>query len=269
MFLRGRKDNGKSAFANGADQNTIIYAHQVVKTYQTGKDSFQALKGVDFKVQRGELVGVMGPSGCGKTTLLNCLSGLDGVDGGQIWLEGKDLAKMSDKERTNYRARRMGFIFQVYNLLPVLSAVENVELPLLVSGVSPKEARIRAIGALDRVGLAQWAKHRPAELSGGQRQRVTIARSLVNNPALIWADEPTGALDSKTANEIMTLLRELNVRDGLTCVIVTHDPGIGDRCDRVVRMRDGLVVGEVGPRVIAEAEAVAAAAAGWELAGVR
>jgi ABC-type lipoprotein export system ATPase subunit len=269
MFLRGRNSNGKSPFAGGADPNTIIYAQQVVKTYQTGKDSFQALKGVDFQVQRGEMVGVMGPSGCGKTTLLNCLSGLDGVDGGQIWLEGKDLAKMSDKERTSYRARRMGFIFQVYNLLPVLSAVENVELPLLVSGVGPKEARIRAIGALDRVGLAQWAKHRPAELSGGQRQRVTIARSLVNNPALIWADEPTGALDSKTANEIMGLLRELNVRDGLTCVIVTHDPGIGDRCDRIVRMRDGLVVGEIGSRVITEAEAVAAAATGWELVAAR
>jgi len=269
MFLRGSKDKGISSFGDGANGNAIIYASQVVKTYDTGTSKVQALKGVDFAVQRGELVGVMGPSGCGKTTLLNCLSGLDGVDGGQIWLEGKDLAKMSDKERTTYRARRMGFIFQVYNLLPVLNAVENVELPLLVSGVSPKEARIRAIGALDRVGLAEWAKHRPAELSGGQRQRVTIARSLVNNPALIWADEPTGALDSKPANEIMGLLRELNEREGLTCVIVTHDPGIGDRCDRVVRMRDGSVFGETGPRVIAEAEAVAAAASGRELVGVR
>jgi putative ABC transport system ATP-binding protein len=268
MFLRGRKGNGQPGFTGGANGNAIIYASQVVKTYDTGTSTVQALKGIDFAVERGEFVGVMGPSGCGKTTLLNCLSGLDGVDGGQIWLEGKDLAKMSDKERTSYRARRMGFIFQVYNLLPVLNAVENVELPLLVSGVGPKEARIRAIGALDRVGLAQWAKHRPAELSGGQRQRVTIARSLVNNPALIWADEPTGALDSKTANDIMDLLRELNEREGLTCVIVTHDPGIGDRCDRVVRMRDGSVVGETGPRVIAEAEAVAAAAS-RELIAVR
>jgi putative ABC transport system ATP-binding protein len=265
MFLRGRRGNGTSAFAGEADADAIIYAHQVVKTYDTGTSTVQALKGIDFAVRRGEFVGVMGPSGCGKTTLLNCLSGLDGVDGGQVWLEGKDLAKMSDKERTTYRARRMGFIFQVYNLLPVLSAVENVELPLLVSGVGPKEARARSIAALERVGLAQWAKHRPAELSGGQRQRVTIARALVNNPALVWADEPTGALDSKTANEIMGLLRELNEREGLTCVIVTHDPGIGDRCDRVVRMRDGLVVGETGPRVIAEAEAVAAAVGGREL----
>jgi putative ABC transport system ATP-binding protein len=270
MFLWNRKGN-RSPVADGAIGDAIIYAHKVVKTYDTGTSRVQALKGVDFAVQRGELVGVMGPSGCGKTTLLNCLSGLDGVDGGQIWLEGKDLAKMSDKERTDYRARRMGFIFQVYNLLPVLSAVENVELPLLVSGVGPKEARMRSIAALERVGLAQWAKHRPAELSGGQRQRVTIARALVNSPALIWADEPTGALDSKTANEIMGLLRELNERDGLTCVIVTHDPGIGDRCDRVVRMRDGYVIGEAGPRVIAEAEAVAAAAsaAGRELVAAR
>ncbi len=260
MFLRGRKGNGQPGFAAGANENAIIAASQVVKTYDTGTSTVQALKGIDFAVERGEMVGVMGPSGCGKTTLLNCLSGLDGVDGGQIWLEGKDLAKMSDRERTTYRARRMGFIFQVYNLLPVLSAVENVELPLLVSGIGSKEARTRSIAALERVGLAQWGKHRPAELSGGQRQRVTIARALVNNPALIWADEPTGALDSKTANDIMGLLRELNEREGLTCVIVTHDPGIGDRCDRIVRMRDGSVVGETGPRVIAEAEAVAAAA---------
>jgi ABC-type lipoprotein export system ATPase subunit len=266
MFSRNRNKTGAS-FNGGADDDTIIYASGVVKTYQTGNDTFQALKGVDFAVRRGELVGVMGPSGCGKTTLLNCLSGLDNVDSGQIWLEGKDLAKMSDKARTTYRAQRMGFIFQVYNLLPVLSAVENVELPLLVSGVGSKEARIRAIAALERVGLAGWAKHRPAELSGGQRQRVTIARSLVNNPALIWADEPTGALDSKTANEIMGLLRELNLRDGLTCVIVTHDPTVGDRCDRVVRMRDGNVVGETGPRVIAEAQAVVVAAATREYAG--
>src|SRR5262245_10340442 len=259
MFLRGRKENG-SAIAGGANGNAIIYASQVVKTYDTGTSKVQALKGIDFAVERGELVGVMGPSGCGKTTLLNCLSGLDGVDGGQIWLEGKDLAKMSDKERTNYRARRMGFIFQVYNLLPVLSAVENVELPLLVSGVGPKEARTRSIAALERVGLAQWTKHRPAELSGRQRQRVTIPRAVVSNPARACAVEATGALDSNTANAIMSLLRELDGRDGMTCAIVTHDPGIGERGDRAVRMRDGYVVGETGPRVIEGAKAVAVAA---------
>jgi putative ABC transport system ATP-binding protein len=189
----------------------------------------------------------MGPSGCGKTTLLNCLSGLDSVDAGQIWLEGEDLSRMSDRKRTDHRARRMGFVFQVYNLLPVLSAIENVELPLLVSGVRPGEARERSLAALQTVGVAEWAKHRPAELSGGQRQRVTIARSLVNNPAIIWGDEPTGALDSQTANGIIDLLRDLNEREGLTLVLVTHDAGVGDRCDRIVRMRDGTVVDASGP----------------------
>jgi putative ABC transport system ATP-binding protein len=223
--------------ANG--QELIIAATGVMKTYDTGSAKVQALKKIDFAVERGEMVAVMGPSGCGKTTLLNTLSGLDTIDEGRILIEGKDLATMSDKERTTYRARRMGFIFQVYNLLPVLSAVENVELPLLVSGVRPRQARERAEAALATVGLTEWARHRPAELSGGQRQRVTIARSLVNDPAIIWADEPTGALDSKTADDIIGLLRELNTTNGLTTVMVTHDKGVGDRCDRIVRMRDG------------------------------
>jgi putative ABC transport system ATP-binding protein len=227
-----------------ADETVIIRAEKVVKTYDTGTAKVTALQGVDLAVRRGEMVAVMGPSGCGKTTLLNCLSGLDYVNAGEIWLEGKNLAKMSDRERTAYRAQRMGFVFQVYNLLPVLNAVENVELPLLVSGRRPKEARERAMAALEAVGLAQWAKHRPAELSGGQRQRVTIARALVNDPAIVWADEPTGALDSHTANEIIDLIRDLNERIGLTVVIVTHDPAIGDRCDRIIRMRDGQIVGE-------------------------
>lgn len=224
------------------DQKLIISARGVVKTYDTGSATVQALKKIDFAVERGEMVAVMGPSGCGKTTLLNTLSGLDTIDEGTIWLEGKDLAKMSDKERTRYRAERMGFIFQVYNLLPVLSSVENVELPLLLSGVRPKQARQRAEAALAQVGLSEWAKHRPAELSGGQRQRVTIARSLVNDPAIIWADEPTGALDSKTANEILQLMLDLNARQGLTCVIVTHDPNVGRACQRTISMRDGTIV---------------------------
>jgi putative ABC transport system ATP-binding protein len=219
----------------------IIRASGVSKTYDTGTTKVLALVDVDFAVNRGEMVAVMGPSGCGKTTLLNCLSGLDVVDTGQIWIEGKDIATLSDRERTQYRATRMGFIFQVYNLLPVLSAVENVELPLLVAGVRPKEARARATEALATVGLVEWARHRPAELSGGQRQRVTIARALVNDPAIVWADEPTGSLDSHAANEIMALMREMNRTRGLTIVLVTHDPGIGDKCDRIVRMRDGRI----------------------------
>jgi ABC-type lipoprotein export system ATPase subunit len=224
--------------------DAVIAAIQVHKTYDTGSARVQALRGIDFSVKRGEMVAVMGPSGCGKTTLLNCLSGLDRIDSGEIWLEGKNLGEMADKERTEYRALRMGFVFQVYNLLPVLNAVENVELPLLVAGIRPKDAREKSMQALKTVGLEQWARHRPAELSGGQRQRVTVARSLVNNPAIVWADEPTGALDSKTANEIMGLMGELNVSQQMTMVIVTHDPGVGAQCNRVVQMRDGLIVDE-------------------------
>ena len=238
---RGRRD---AAAVAGDDHGLIIRADSVVKTYRTGSAEVNALRNVSFAVARGEMVAVMGPSGCGKTTLLNCLSGLDGVDSGEIWLEGQNLAQMGDRKRTDYRARRMGFIFQVYNLLPVLSAAENVELPLLVAGMRPGDARKRAMAALDTVGLANWAGHRPAELSGGQRQRVTIARSLVNEPAIVWADEPTGSLDSAAADDIISLLRQLNEAAGLTIVLVTHDPGIGDRSDRIVRMRDGEIVGE-------------------------
>lgn len=238
---------GPETIATTANGDDIIRAQGVVKTYDTGGTKLEALKAIDLTVRRGEMVAIMGPSGCGKTTLLNCLSGLDSVNGGQIWLEGQDLATMGDRARTNYRARRMGFIFQVYNLLPVLSAVENVELPLLVSGTRPADARKRAMAALDTVGLAEWARHKPAELSGGQRQRVTIARSLVNNPAIVWADEPTGALDSKSATEIMALLRTLNREQGLTLVVVTHDPGVGKLSHRIVRMHDGAIVGEEIP----------------------
>ena len=219
----------------------VVQATGVHKVYHTGQVSVPALRGVDLSVRRGEMVAIMGPSGSGKTTLLNCLSGLDTADQGQIAIEGVSLSEMSDKERTAYRARRMGFVFQFYNLLPVLSAVENVELPLLVSGVPLGEARKRALDSLAQVGLAQRATHRPAELSGGERQRTTIARALVNRPALVWADEPTGDLDSETANEIMDVLVELNREQRLTFILVTHDRAVGARCERIVRMRDGLV----------------------------
>jgi putative ABC transport system ATP-binding protein len=244
MTVTSTQATGSDGRAQPSADEVVIRATQVHKTYDTGSTRVQALRGIDFSVSRGEMVGVMGPSGCGKTTLLNCLSGLDRIDSGEIWLEGRDLGTMPDKERTEYRALRMGFVFQVYNLLPVLNAVENVELPLLVAGVRPKAARDQSMQALKTVGLEQWAHHRPAELSGGQRQRVTVARSLVNNPAIVWADEPTGALDSKTANEILDLMRELNANQRMTMVIVTHDPGVGAQCNRVVQMRDGLIVGE-------------------------
>ena len=257
-MLLQRNGTGSSHSTKQTEKGTkrMIQAENVVKTYATDAEQFTALKGINFSVARGEMVAVMGPSGCGKTTLLNCLSGLDDIDSGRISLEGVDLTKLSDRQRTDYRARRMGFIFQVYNLLPVLSAVENVELPLLVAGVRPKVARKRALEALELVDLTQRAKHRPAQLSGGQRQRVTVARALVTDPAIIWADEPTGALDSRTANDVIDLMRDLNQRSGLTFVIVTHDAGIGDRCDRIVRMEDGQIMGEVAHDVFEQSLAV-------------
>jgi putative ABC transport system ATP-binding protein len=220
----------------------IVEARDVRKTYDTGSVRVDALRGVDLVLEPGEMVAIMGPSGCGKTTLLNCLSGLDSIDSGQVLVEGTPLEEMSDRERTDCRARRMGFVFQFYNLIPVLTAVENVELPLLVSRVGGDEARERAVAALDLVGLVERAGHVPDELSGGERQRVTIARSLVNDPAIVWADEPTGDLDSENAAEIVQLMRRLNLERGLTFLIVTHDISVGRKTDRIVRMLDGEVV---------------------------
>ena len=221
-----------------------VEAVDVVKTYQAEGLTVNALKGVSLAVPKGDMVAIMGPSGCGKTTLLNCLSGLDTVDSGVVKVDGIDLASLSDNERSGYRARSMGFVFQFYNLLPVLSAVENVELPLLVSGVPAKEARERSSHALEQVGLLPWTGSRPAQLSGGQRQRVTIARALVNNPAIVWADEPTGDLDSKNAEEIMDLINDLNERNGQTFVVVTHDIHVAERCFHIINMRDGEIVSE-------------------------
>jgi putative ABC transport system ATP-binding protein len=205
-----------------------------------GADRVHALRGVSLDVRAGEMVAIMGPSGCGKTTLLNCLSGIDDFDEGQVLIAGTDISKMSDNVKTDFRAREMGFIFQTYNLLPVLTAAENVELPLIVSGTRPSEARAKALAALERVGLRERASNRPSQLSGGQRQRVTIARSIVNDPSITWGDEPTGALDSKTATEIMDILVELN-QQGNTCVLVTHAPEIAARCNRTIHMTDGLI----------------------------
>jgi putative ABC transport system ATP-binding protein len=222
----------------------IVEASSVDKRYDTGKVQVHALHEVSFGVPRGQMVAIMGPSGSGKTTLLNCLSGLDAIDGGEVRIEGVALGAMSDDERTDYRARRMGFVFQFYNLMPVLSAVENVELPLLVARVPARRARAKALEALDMVGLAERAAHVPDELSGGQRQRVTIARALVNDPAIVWADEPTGDLDSENAEEIVALMRALNRDRGLTFLIVTHDISVGRATDRIVRMVDGQIVDE-------------------------
>jgi putative ABC transport system ATP-binding protein len=243
MVARGHEgDDGRQSPA--AQDSLIVQADGVVKTYDTGKVKVRALRGVSLAVRRGEMVAIMGPSGCGKTTLLNCLSGLDNIDAGLILVDGTDINRLSDNQKTEYRARSMGFVFQFYNLLPVLSAVENVELPLLVGGVSAREARQRAVQALEQVHLVEWANHRPLELSGGQRQRVTIARALVNEPAIVWGDEPTGDLDSANADEIMQLMVELNERNQQTFVIVTHDPRIAAVTHRIVYMVDGHIVDE-------------------------
>jgi len=223
--------------------NTLLSAEQVCKTYRTEAEEVLALRDVDLTVEEGEFVAVMGPSGSGKTTLLNCLSGLDDIDGGRVVLDGHVLHDMADAERTRHRAASMGFIFQQFNLIPVLDAVENTELPLLLAGVPASEARRRAAETLDRVGLTRRVHHRPAELSGGEQQRVTIARALAGRPQIVWADEPTGALDSETAGGVVALLRELHL-DGLTLVLVTHDEEVGAQAQRLVRMRDGVVVSD-------------------------
>jgi putative ABC transport system ATP-binding protein len=227
-----------------APRATIVEARSVRKTYDTGAVRVDALRGVDLALAQGEMVAIMGPSGSGKTTLLNCLSGLDAIDEGEVLIEGTPLSHMSDRGRTDYRARRMGFVFQFYNLMPVLTAAENVELPLLLAREDASTARRRALDALALVGLAERAGHVPDALSGGERQRVTIARSLVNDPAIVWADEPTGDLDSENATEIVELMRRLNVERGLTFLIVTHDIAVGRKTDRIIRMVDGEIRGE-------------------------
>ncbi len=226
-------------------RDLIIEATQLRKTYISGSLRVEALRAVNFAVGRGEMVAIMGPSGCGKTTMLNCLSGLDEFDSGEVRIAGTSIRDMSDNQKTEYRAKRMGFVFQVYNLLPVLSAVENVEMPLLLSGVRVGEARKRSLAALEAVHLSDWARHRPAELSGGQRQRVAVARALVNNPSIVWADEPTGALDTESAEDIMDLLTQLNREQGQTVVLVTHAIEVGERANRIVRMRDGQIEREL------------------------
>jgi putative ABC transport system ATP-binding protein len=220
--------------------SVILAAAGVRKVYRTGALEVEALRGVDLAVAAGELVMVMGPSGNGKTTLLNCLSGLDDIDAGTVLVDGEDIHAMSDARRTAHRAGRMGFIFQSFNLIPVFTALENVELPLLVAGKKPRFARRRAEMMLERVGLDHRLHNRPTELSGGEQQRVAVARALVSEPAIVWADEPTGNLDSETAASVLELLHEVH-RAGQALVVVTHDAAIGRTGQRLVRVTDGRI----------------------------
>jgi len=217
----------------------IVQASRLRKVYR-GANEVEALRGIDLRVGRGEMVAIVGPSGSGKTTLLNCLSGLDGFDGGQVVVDGQDLSTMSDRARTAYRSKNMGFVFQAFNLLPVLSAVENVEIPLLLQNLSSRDSRRRALEMLETLGLAHRSNHRPDQLSGGEQQRVAVARALVHKPAVVWADEPTGNLDSEVTNVIVELLVRMN-KDGQTIVLVTHNPQVAERARRTVRMRDGRI----------------------------
>lgn len=227
----------------------LLVARDVRKTYPSDAGDVEALRGVDLTIEAGDLLMVMGPSGNGKTTLLNCLSGLDDIDAGQVLVEGRDLHAMPDAERTDHRATRMGFVFQGSNLLPVLSVVENVELPLLVDRRADRAAaRERALELLDRVGLAARARHRPSELSGGEQQRAAVARSLVARPAIVWADEPTGNLDTGTAGSVLDVLGDVHA-DGQTLVVVTHDEAIGRSGTRLLEVVDGRIAVDGGPEV--------------------
>ena len=229
--------------------NKIIELRGIKKTYRMGRTvTVPALRGLDLDVERGEFVAVMGPSGCGKSTLMNIIGCLDVADDGRYVLAGEEVRRLADDALADIRNRRIGFVFQTYNLLPRLNALENVELPLVYahdgSGTPRRERAFRALGA---VGLGQWAAHRPSELSGGQQQRVAIARALLNDPAIVLADEPTGNLDSRSSEEILAIFQRLN-DDGRTILMVTHERDVAEHAKRVVRMRDGVVVEDVPVR---------------------
>jgi len=233
-----------AALSEVPDTGPVLAAEAVRKVYRSGADEVEALRGVDLTVSAGEFVSVMGPSGSGKTTLLNCFSGLDSIDGGRVLVEGKSIHELPDAERTEQRASAMGFVFQAFNLIPVFTTVENVELPLLLAGKKEAEARRRAEETLARVGLGHRFRHRPTELSGGEQQRVAIARALAGRPRIVWADEPTGNLDSEMAGSVMELLSELHA-EGLTLILVTHDSTVAARGTRLITVRDGRIVEDV------------------------
>jgi len=226
----------------------VLKVHHIVRHFKLGKQTVQALDDVSYEVKRGEFVSIMGKSGSGKTTLLNIMGTLDTPTSGEVYIDGKPISKMGDKERTALRRERIGFVFQNYNLIPVLTAAENVELPLFNSKLSKLDRRRKAIDMLELVGLKGRENHKPEELSGGQSQRVSIARALVSDPAIIFADEPTGALDSNTGEAILKLFEKLNKEEGYTFMLVTHDDAIGDRADRKIVLKDGKIIADSGTK---------------------
>jgi putative ABC transport system ATP-binding protein len=223
-------------------EKALIQLENVTKTYDAGENAVQALRGIDVAIAKGEFVAIIGPSGSGKSTLMHIVGCLDSPTEGKYWLDGQDVATLSARSLARIRNQKIGFVFQTFNLLPRATILKNVELPLLYAGISREQRRERAMAVLERVGLGNRAKHRPNELSGGQRQRVAIARSLVNNPSLVLADEPTGNLDQKTGSEIIDIFQNLAGEE--TIILVTHDPAIADRTNRRIRIVDGLVVND-------------------------
>lgn len=230
------------------NKKTLISVKNGWKVFGAGEYQVRALRGIDLEIARGEMVAIMGPSGCGKTTLLNCLATLDSMSSGEVLLDGLSLMTMKEKERDHIRASKMGFVFQSYNLIPVLTAIENVELPLLANGMKSKEARKRALEVLTRIGLKERAYHRPGELSGGQAQRVALARAIANQPQVIWADEPTGALDRETSKLVLDLFGHIHRTDQTTIILVTHDPNVAEQADRILYMDSGRIIQERLPQ---------------------
>jgi putative ABC transport system ATP-binding protein len=222
----------------------VIQTERLIKEYSQADEPLRVLKGIDMRVEQGEFIGIMGPSGSGKSTLLNMIGALDKPTSGKVYIKGVELSTLNDNQLAELRNREIGFIFQFFNLISRMNAKQNVELPMAISGVPQKERTRKATQLLDMVGLGERLHHRPSELSGGEQQRVAIARALVNEPSLMLCDEVTGNLDSKTGDEIMHLLRTLNKERGMTFVLITHDPAVGQTTDRLIQFRDGEIVGE-------------------------